>query len=94
MSRNRRRRPSLTSVVFMMILFDISAFAILIMNSETFDPLSLVAMAATVLLLIPTWFIISTFFIFLSINSFHNPLYDTAICIPSSLYTTYGFPVF
>ena len=47
-----------------------------------------------VLLLIPTWFIISTFFIFLSINSFHNPLYDTAICIPSSLYTTYGFPVF
>ena len=52
MSRNRRRRPSLTSVVFMMILFDISAFAILIMNSETFDPLSLVAMAATVLLLI------------------------------------------
>lgn len=52
MSRNRRRRPSLTSVVFMMILFDISAFAILIMNSETFDPLSLVAMSATVLLLI------------------------------------------
>ena len=47
MSRNRRRRPSLTSVVFMMILFDISAFAILIMNSETFDPLSLVAMSAT-----------------------------------------------
>ena len=44
--------------------------------------------------MIPTWFIISTFFIFLSINNFHNPLYDTAICIPSSLYTTYGFPVF
>ena len=59
MSRNRRRRPSLTSVVFMMILFDISAFAILIMNSETFDPLSLVAMAATVLLLIFQYFILS-----------------------------------
>ena len=52
------------------------------------------ALYLTVLLLIPTWFIISTFFIFLSINNFHNPLYDTAICIPSSLYTTYGFPVF
>lgn len=62
MSRNRRRRPSLTSVVFMMILFDISAFAILIMNSETFDPLSLVAMAATVLLLIFQYFILSVFF--------------------------------
>ena len=36
-----------------------------------------------VLLLIPTWFIISTFFIFLSINSFHNPLYDTDIYITS-----------
>ena len=62
MSRNRRRRPSLTSVVFMMILFDISAFAILIMNSETFDPLSLVAMSATVLLLIFQYFILSVFF--------------------------------
>ena len=29
--------------------------------------------------LIHIWFIISTFFIFLSINNFHNPLYDTAI---------------
>lgn len=62
MSRNRRRRPSLTGVVFMMILFDISAFAILILNSETFNPLALIAMAATVLLLIFQYFILSVFF--------------------------------
>ena len=46
----------------------------------TIDPLG------TVLLLISTRFIKSTFFIFLSINNFHNPLYDTAICFPSLIY--------
>ena len=62
MSRNRRRKPSLSSVVFTMILFDISAFGVLILNSETFDPLALIAMAATVLLLIFQYFILSVFF--------------------------------
>lgn len=62
MSRNRRRKPSLSSVVFTMILFDISAFGVLILNSDAFDPLALIAMAATVLLLIFQYFILSVFF--------------------------------
>lgn len=62
MSRNLRRKPSLSSIVFTMILFDISAFGVLILNSDAFDPLALIAMAATVLLLIFQYFILSVFF--------------------------------
>ena len=43
------------------------------------DTASPLLIFARVLLLIPTFSTKSIFFIFLSINNFHNPLYDTAI---------------
>ena len=58
------------------------------------DTSSPLVIFATVLLLIPTWSIRSTFFIFLSINSFHNPLYDTAIYSTSFLYKNLRFSYF
>ncbi len=75
-----RRRRGLGGVVFAMILFDISAFCIVMINGGAFNPLALVAMAATVLLLVFQYFIFSVFF----------PNYDRIVLLIANFLVSLG----